>query len=116
MTATADWIRIATDVDYFYTEGNREKSCAPNLFKYLYFRAMVRGLHNGGVPSSWRWYGSTKATSMRLGHWGRAVKAGAACAVLALALILGHSARADLITNGNFASPGVNGGWNIYSS
>ena len=53
---------------------------------------------------------------MRLGHRGRAVKAGAVCAVLALAMILGQGARADLITNGNFASPGVNGGWNIYST
>jgi len=42
----------AADVDYFYTAGNWEKFRVPNLFKYLYFQAMVRGLHNGSVPSS----------------------------------------------------------------
>lgn len=36
--------------------------------------------------------------------------------MLVLMLALGQSARADLITNGNFATPGVNGGFNIYSS
>jgi hypothetical protein len=33
-----------------------------------------------------------------------------------LALILVPGARADMITDGNFASPGVGGNWNIYSS
>jgi PEP-CTERM motif-containing protein len=53
---------------------------------------------------------------MQVWRWGRAIKAGAAYAVLALALILGQGARADFISNGNFAAPGVGGGWNIYSS
>jgi hypothetical protein len=53
---------------------------------------------------------------IRFEFWGRAIKAGAACAALTLALIFAPGARADLITNGNFASPGVGGSWNIYSS
>lgn len=53
---------------------------------------------------------------IRFGCLGRGIEAGAACVALMLALILAPAARADLITNGNFANPGVNGGWNIYSS
>jgi hypothetical protein len=53
---------------------------------------------------------------MRVRLLGRVVKSGGLLAVLALALVLTQTARADLITNGNFATPGVNGGFNIYSS
>jgi hypothetical protein len=54
--------------------------------------------------------------TMRIRLWVRGVKFGGLLAVLSFALILSQSARADLITNGNFATPGVNGGFNIYSS
>jgi hypothetical protein len=53
---------------------------------------------------------------MRVRLWGRVVRSGGLLAMLSLALAFGHTARADLITNGNFASPGVGGGFNIYSS
>jgi hypothetical protein len=53
---------------------------------------------------------------MRVRLWGRVARSGGLLAVLAFALALTSAARADLITNGNFAGPGVNGGWNIYSS
>jgi hypothetical protein len=57
-----------------------------------------------------------KEIRMRLQYRGRAIKAGAACVALVLAVILSPGASADLITNGNFAAPGVAGGFNIYSS
>ena len=53
---------------------------------------------------------------MRIQLWGRVTRSGGVLAVLALVLTLSQTARADLITNGNFANPGVNGGYNIYSS
>lgn len=53
---------------------------------------------------------------MRFRLWRGAARSGGVLAVLVFALAMVQGARADLITNGNFASPGVGGSWNIYSS